>query len=117
MLCEYLLMYLAIGVTTASGLDAVVFHNNRPVALCDAETAKCFKILLAGDKCSGSILSNRSREAISGNNEIATLIELRHYIHGQDDGPFRLALIGNGKIGCGSLPGGERLITVTLTAS
>jgi hypothetical protein len=56
--CEYLLMNLAIGETSAPGFDGAVFHNNRPVTFCDAETAECLEILSAGDECSGSILSN-----------------------------------------------------------
>jgi hypothetical protein len=73
MFCEYLLVKLAIGVTSAAGLDAVILHNNRPVALCNAEPAECLKVLLAGDERSRSILSNGSRKAISGDDEIPAL--------------------------------------------
>ena len=73
MLCKSLLMILTIGETSTPGFDAVILHNNCPVALCDAETAECFKVLLAGDKCSGAISANGSRKAITGNDQIPAL--------------------------------------------
>jgi hypothetical protein len=82
MLCEYLLVKLAIGVASTAGLDAVVPYDNRPVALGDAETAECFEVLSSGDKCSGAVVSDRSREAVAGNDEIPALAEVRHHIHG-----------------------------------
>ena len=117
MLCEYLLMKLAVGETSGPGLDAVIFHNNRPVAFCDAETTECLEILLARDKCTGSILSNGSREAVSGDDEIPALTQFCHHIHRQDDRPLRVALVGNAEICRGSLPGCEGLVAVILTAS
>lgn len=42
MLCKYLLMILAIGVASASGLDAVILHDDCPVAFGDAESAESF---------------------------------------------------------------------------
>jgi len=67
-LCEYLLMNLAIGVTTAQCGNAVIFYNNFPIAFCDVESAKCFEVLFAGDKCSGAILPYRSGKTVAGNN-------------------------------------------------
>ena len=93
MLCEYLLMKLAIGVTSAPGFDAVIFHNDRPVANCDAETAECFEVLLAGDKCPGAVVPDGSREAISCNDQVPALIHICHHIHRQDNRPFGLGLV------------------------
>ena len=81
MLCECLLMKLAIGVTSAPGFDAVIFYNDGPVALCDAETAECFEILFACDKCPGAIIPDRSREAVAGNDQIPALPQICHHIH------------------------------------
>ena len=53
-------MNLAIGVTSAPGLDAVIFYNDRPVALRDAETAEGFEVLFAGDKCPGTVIPDGS---------------------------------------------------------
>jgi hypothetical protein len=82
MFCEYLLMNLAIGITSAPGFDAVIFHNDRPVALCDAETAECFEVLPAGDKCPGAVIPDGSGETIPCNDEISALTHVRYHIHG-----------------------------------
>lgn len=65
-LCEYLLMNLAIGKATAQRGDAVIFYNNFPTAFCDVESAKCFEILFARNERSGTILSNGPRETVAG---------------------------------------------------
>ena len=116
-LCEYLLMNLAIGETSAPGFDAVILHNNCPVALCDAETAECFKVLFAGDKRAGAISPNGSRETISRNDEISTLTQVSHYIHGEDNRPFRFRFVCDAEVCRRSLPGCERLIAIILRAS
>jgi hypothetical protein len=67
MVCEYLLMNLAIGITAAQCGNTVVFYNNFPIAFCDIESAECFEILLAGDECSGAVLPNWSGKAITRN--------------------------------------------------
>jgi len=82
MRCEYLLMNLAIGESSARGIYTIVFYNDLPVAFCDTETAECFKILPAGDKCPGTILSNGSGKTIACDNEIPTLPELCLHVHG-----------------------------------
>jgi hypothetical protein len=81
MLCEYLLMKLAIGVAPAPGLDAVILHDDGPVALCDAERAKCFEVLFAGDKRSGAIIPDGSGKTVSGNDKIPALTQVCHHIH------------------------------------
>ena len=111
--CEVLLMNLAVGVTTAKRGNAVIFYNNFPIAFCDVEAAECFEILLAGDEGSRAILSNRTRKAVAGD-QVSTLTHSRHYIHGQNNRSLRLGLVGNGEIRGRSLPGGERLITDVL---
>jgi len=74
MLGEDLLMKLAIGITSAAGLDAVISNNDRPIALRDAETAKCFEVLFSGDEGTGAVIPNGSGKAVSGDDEIPALI-------------------------------------------
>jgi hypothetical protein len=74
MLGEDLLMKLAIGITSAAGLDAVIPHNDRPIALRDAETAECFEVLFSGDERTGAVIPNGSGKAVSGDDEIPALI-------------------------------------------
>ena len=81
MLCEDLLIGLTIGVTSAPGFDAVIFHNNGPVALCDAEATECLEVLLASDKCPGAITPDRSGETVP-RDEIPALTQVCHHIHG-----------------------------------
>lgn len=114
-LCECLLMNLAIGVTTAKCVDAVIFYNNFPIAFCDVEATKGFEILFAGDKCSGAVLSNWTGKAITRDDQVSTLTEGCDRIHGQDDSSFRLGLVGDGEIRGGTLPGSEGLIANILT--
>jgi hypothetical protein len=113
-LYDVLLMNLAIGVTPAPGLDAVIFNNDRPVTLCNAETTECFEVLFAGDKRPGTVIPDGPREAISGDDEIATLIQVCHHIHGKNNLAFGLGQVGNAEICRGSLPGSKRLIAVVL---
>jgi hypothetical protein len=65
-LCEYLLMNLAIGKATAQCGNTVIFYNNFPIAFCDVESAKRFEILFAGDKRSSAVLPNGSGETVTG---------------------------------------------------
>src|SRR5215213_1108420 len=66
MLCEYLLIDLAVGITSAPGGNTVIFYNNFPITFCDAEAAEGFEVLFAGDKSPGRILPDGSGEAIPG---------------------------------------------------
>jgi hypothetical protein len=108
--CDYLLMNLAIGVTTAECGNAVVFYSDFPIAFCDIEAAECFKILFTRNECSRAVLPNRSGEGVAGDDQVSTLTQGCHYIHGQNNRSFRIGLVGNGEIRGGSLPGSKRLI-------
>jgi len=82
MFFEYLLMNLAIGITTTERSDAVILDDDLPIAFRDVETTECFEILFAGDECTGTVLSDGTGEAIAADDQIATLAHASHYIHG-----------------------------------
>jgi hypothetical protein len=69
-------MKLAIWGTSTLGKDAVVSHNNGPIAFRDPEAAKRFKVLSAGDKCPSAVLSHRPGETVSGDDQISALVHL-----------------------------------------
>jgi hypothetical protein len=108
---ECLLMNLAVGVTTTKCGNAVVFDNNFPTAFCDVEAAKCFEILFAGNECSCAVLPYRPGKAIASDDQVSALTQGSHHIHGQNNRALWFALIGNGEICSGSLPGSKRLVT------
>jgi hypothetical protein len=114
MLFEYLLVNLAIGVTTAHSGNAVIFDNNFPIAFCDTEPTECFEILFAGDKCSGSVLPNWPGETVTGDDQVSALTHGCHHIHGQNDRSLRLGLVCDREIRGWSLPSSKGLIANVL---
>jgi len=81
MACKYLLMNLAIRIAAACGGNAVVCYDNFPVASGNSKAAKCFKILLAVDKCSSAVLSGRAGEATTSDHQVSALAHLRYYVY------------------------------------
>lgn len=111
MFYEYLLMGLAIRKAAASGFDAVIGYNNFPTTFCDSEAAERLKILFTGDKCCGTVLPDRTGEAVTRDDQIPALVQRCHHIHGQNDGSLWFSLVCDGEIRSGSLPRGQGLIT------
>src|SRR5690554_4117707 len=101
---------LAVRCTSGLGNDAVVAHDDVPVALRDAEGTKRLIVSRAGDEGSRTVISDGPREAVAGDDQITALVEVRLHIHGQDDRTLRLALVCNAEVGCRSLPGCEGLV-------
>src|SRR5690349_4363256 len=116
-LYDVLLMSLAIGITPAPSLDAVIFDNDRPIAFGDAETSECFEVLFAGDKRSGAVASDGSGEAVSGDDQIAALTQVCHHVHRKDNRSFGSGLIRDREICRRSLPCCERLVAVILCSA
>jgi hypothetical protein len=74
-------MKLAIWGTSAFGQNAVVSDDNRPTAFCNSEIAERLKILFAGDEGRGAVLPDWPCKAITGDDQVAALVQFSHYVH------------------------------------
>ena len=92
------------GLAPALGENTIVAYNDLPVAFGDFEGAECLEVLSAGNECTGAVLTDGTGEAIAGDDQVAALVELCYHVHGEDNRAFRLGLVYDIEICCGSLP-------------